>query len=140
MTAREREAMIRSAWAAAWDRGDVDVLDELLDADYRRIGDGHVRDREQFKATIRDTRAAFPELVTTIDEILVDGDRAAIRWHSAGTHEHSYLGVPATGRRVAVSGATFARFVDDRIVDEHVTWDPRALLAGLGIHSIGRDR
>ena len=76
------------------------------------------------------------DLLTVVDEVVVEGDRAAIRWHSTGSHEHSFLGVPATKREVAVSGATFARFEDDRIVEEHVTWDPRALLTALGIIAV----
>jgi steroid delta-isomerase-like uncharacterized protein len=134
----DRRARIQKAWDAAWDRGEVDALDDLLSPDYRRVGsDGTVSDRTEFKASIISTRRAFPDLVTTVDEIVVEGDRAAIRWHSIGSHEHSFLGVPATKRRVEVSGATFARFENDRIVEEFVTWDPRALLAALGIISVG---
>jgi len=33
----DRRARIQQAWDAAWDRGEVDVLDELLSPDYRRI-------------------------------------------------------------------------------------------------------
>jgi predicted ester cyclase len=62
-----------------------------------------------------------------------------VRWHSTGNHRHSFLGVPATRREVTVSGATFARFEDDRIVEEYVTWDPRSLLSALGIISVGQD-
>ena len=29
---------IEESWAAAWDRGEVDELDELLAPDYRRLG------------------------------------------------------------------------------------------------------
>jgi steroid delta-isomerase-like uncharacterized protein len=136
----DRRDRIRQAWDAAWDRGEIDALDELLSADYRRIGSaGEEHDVAEFKASIIATRSAFPDLVTTIDEIVIEGDRAAIRWHSTGNHEHSFLGVPATKRQVAVSGATFARFENDRIVEEFVTWDPRALLTALGIISVGED-
>lgn len=136
----DRRARIEKAWDAAWDRGEVDALDDLLGADYRRLGsDGPAETLTEFKASIIATRSAFPDLVTTIDEIVVEGDRAAIRWHSAGNHEHSFLGVPATKREVRVSGATFARFEDDRIVEEYVTWDPRSLLTALGIISVGQD-
>jgi len=137
----ERRARIERAWIAAWDRGEVDALDELLSDGYQRwSSDPTAEDLTEFKASIVSTRAAFPDLVTTLDEVLVEGDRAAVRWHSDGTHEHSFLGVPATKRRVSVSGATFARFEDDRIVEEFVTWDPRALLTALGIISVGEDR
>jgi len=135
-----RRARIEGAWEAAWDRGEVDALDDLLSPDYQRWGSDDVpQGPNEFKASIISTRSAFPDLITTIDEIVVEGDRAAVRWHSSGSHEHSFLGVPATKRSVQVSGATFARFEDDRIVEEFVTWDPRVLLSALGIISVGQD-
>ncbi len=135
-----RRDRIQQAWAAAWDRGEVDAFDDLLSDDYRRIGSaGATQDRTEFKASIIATRSAFPDLLTVVDDVVIEGDRAAVRWHSSGSHEHSFLGVPATKREVAVSGATFARFDNDRIVEEFVTWDPRTLLTALGIISVGQD-
>lgn len=136
-----RRKLITEAWAAAWDRGEVEALDELLDPGYRRrsADDPEGQDLREFKASIIATRSAFPDLVTTVDDVVVEGDRAAVRWRSEGTHEHSFLGVPATRRTVRVSGATFARFEGDRVVEEFVTWDPRALLAALGIITVGQD-
>jgi steroid delta-isomerase-like uncharacterized protein len=140
MSNDERRDRLQAAWEAAWDRGEVDVLDDLLSPTYRRIGSGGAgQDAAEFKASIVATRSAFPDLVTTVDEIIVEGDRAAIRWHSEGRHEHSFLGVPATKRQVTVSGATFTHFDGDRIAEEFVTWDPRALLTALGIITVGQD-
>lgn len=134
-----RDRIVR-AWSAAWDHGDVDALDTLLSPDYQRVGNtGDRQGLAEFKASITATRSAFPDLTTTIDEIVVEGDRAAIRWHSSGHHQHSFLGIPATKRPVSVGGATFARFDGDRIAEEFVTWDPRVLLSALGIISIGQD-
>jgi steroid delta-isomerase-like uncharacterized protein len=137
----ERRKLITDAWAAAWDHGDVDALDAVLSPDYRRRADAadEGQNLAEFKASIIATRSAFPDLITTIDEILVDGDRVALRWHSNGRHDGSFLGVPPTHRQVTVGGATFARFQDDRVVEEFVTWDPRALLSALGIISVGQD-
>ena len=135
-----RRNRIEQAWMAAWDRGDVDALDGLLSPDYRRVGStGSSQDLAEFKASIVATRSAFPDLLTVVDDIVIEGDRAAVRWHSTGSHEHSFLGVPATKREVAVSGATFARFDGDTIAEEIVTWDPRTLLTALGIISVGQD-
>lgn len=136
-----RRSRINEAWTAAWDSGDVDALDALLSPDYRRINStGGVATLDEFKASITATRSSFPDLATVVDEIVIEGDSAAIRWHSVGNHSHAFLGVPATRRPVEVSGATFARFRDDRIVEEIVTWDPRALLTALGIIAVGQDR
>jgi steroid delta-isomerase-like uncharacterized protein len=142
MTDQSRKERVTKVWEAAWDRGEVDAFDTLLSPDYRRrshAGDeGHTR--EEFKASIVTTRSAFPDLVTVIDEIVEEGDRLAIRWHSLGRHEHPFLGVPATGKQVRVDGTTFASFEDDLVVEERVTWDPRALLTALGIIHVGEDR
>ncbi|POX42399.1 hypothetical protein C3486_05165 [Streptomyces sp. Ru73] len=139
-TTEARRTLIEQVWAAAWGQGDVDALDQLLSPDYRRhSAEGDPQDLSAFKTSVLATRSAFPDLVTTIDDIVVDGDRAAIRWHSNGTHENSLLGVPATQRRVEVGGATFARFEGDTVAEEFVTWDPRALLSALGIIRVGQD-
>jgi predicted ester cyclase len=136
-----RRELITETWAAAWDRGDVTALDSVLDPRYRRRTDAsdEGQDLDAFKASITAIRSAFPDLTTTIDDILVEGDRAAVRWHSRGRHDRPFLGVPPTHREVQVAGATFARFEGDRVVEEFVTWDPRALLSALGIISVGQD-
>lgn len=138
----DRKKRVIEAWAAAWDRGEVDALDELLGVDYRRRSSSTDEglSLEEFKASIVTTRSAFPDLVTTIDEIMAEDDRVALRWHSSGTHDGSFLGVPPTHRTVEVHGSTFARFEDDLVVEEFVTWDPRAMLSALGIISVGEDR
>ncbi len=138
-TADERRELIARTWAAAWDRGEVDVLDDLLSGNYRRrsTSTDEGQTLSEYKASIIAARSAFPDLTTRIDDIVIEGDRAAVRWHSAGRHDHPFLGVPATHRQVEVSGATFARFDADRVLEEFVTWDPRTLLTALGIISVG---
>ncbi|MXG92019.1 ester cyclase [Nocardioides flavescens] len=141
-TADERRALVTECWAAAWDDGDVAALDRLLAPDYRRrsSSDEQGLTLEEFKATIVTTRASFPDLSTTIEDLAVDGDLVAVRWRSSGTHTHPFLGVPATGRAVEVAGATFASFGPDGLVhEERVTWDPRGLLSALGIITVGQD-
>src|SRR5436305_105163 len=110
-TTTDNRTRIEQAWLAAWDLGEVEALDTLLSPAYRRIsGTGDGQSLAEFKASIVTTRAAFPDLKTIIDELLIDGDRAAVRWHTTGTHRHSFLGVPPTNREILVSGATFAHF------------------------------
>ena len=136
-----RRARVHVAWEAVWDRGEVAALDDLLAPDYvRRSHSGSTaQDREEFAASVLAVRDAFPDLRTSIDDMLVDGDRVAVRWHSLGTHTGEFLGVPPTGRPVRVSGATFSRFAGERIVEEWVTWDPRQLLSALGIIPLSAD-
>jgi steroid delta-isomerase-like uncharacterized protein len=129
---------IATAWDEAWNRGDVDALDEVLAVDYRRTGlhDPRPLDRDGMKATIRDVRASFPDLVTRIDRTVETADAIAILWRSSGTHRGEFAGVPATGKQIATAGASFCRIRDSCIVEEVETWDPRDILSTLGIFSL----
>ncbi|MFJ3698780.1 ester cyclase [Streptomyces sp. NPDC090052] len=126
---RER---IAAAWGAAWQRGEVDALDTVLADGYRRHG-RTAQDAADLKANITACRAGFPDLVTVIEDCVVEGDRVATRWVSRGTHTGRLMDVPPTGRTVTVSGATFSRIEDGMVAEEWVTWDPRQLLTALGI-------
>ncbi|GAA2613441.1 ester cyclase [Streptomyces axinellae] len=126
------KSRIGTAWAAAWNHGDTEALDQLLAPGYVRHG-RTAQTREDLKAGIAACRAALPDLRTVVDDCLVADDRAATRWHSSGTHTGPLLEVPATGRQVTVSGATFSRVENGLITEEWVTWDPRQMLQALGI-------
>lgn len=52
-------------------------------------------------------RRALPDLRVTFDEVHVDGGTVSARLHFQGTHSGPLLGVPATHRAVAYSGAGF---------------------------------
>jgi predicted ester cyclase len=66
----------------------------------------------------RARRASFPDQRYEVVEIVTSGDRAAVRWRATGTQGGQFGPVPATGRPVDYSGATFLRFDDaGRVAD-----------------------
>jgi steroid delta-isomerase-like uncharacterized protein len=123
------------AWDRAWNHGEVGALDEVLAVDYRRTGlyDPRPLDRDGMKASIKQVRASFPDLVTRIDCTVQTPDAIAILWRSSGTHRGEFAGVPATGKQIETAGASFCRIRDSSIVEEVETWDPRDILSKLGI-------
>jgi steroid delta-isomerase-like uncharacterized protein len=132
------EPLITSAWLAAWDKGDLDALDGLVAADYTRTSKatGATVDIAGLKAEIAVVREAFPDLRTTIDDIVEGEETVAVFWTSTGTHTHEYLGVPATGLTVQTRGSNILILRDGKITKETVTWDGSELLAGLGIRAL----
>lgn len=58
----------------------------------------------------RDRRAAFPDQRYEIVDLLVDGDRVAVRWHGTGTQRGWFGPVPPTGNKVDYEGVTWLRF------------------------------
>jgi steroid delta-isomerase-like uncharacterized protein len=59
---------------------------------------------------------AFPDLHVSLDEFVAEGDRVFLRSTMTGTHDDEYLGIPATGRHIAVESAEVFRVSDGKFV------------------------
>ncbi|MFT2691879.1 ester cyclase [Clavibacter zhangzhiyongii] len=77
-------------------------------------------------------RGAIPDVRWTVQRLVVEGDHVAARFELRGTHGGEFLGVPATGKPIAVGASNFYRFAEGRIVDEVGQPDLLALLAQIG--------
>jgi steroid delta-isomerase-like uncharacterized protein len=82
---------------------------------------------------LRAMRAAFPDLHWSVEEQMTDGDRVLTRFEWTGTHRGVFLGVPPTGRRVAVWGMVLDRLVEGRIKDTRIIMDTLGLMTQLGV-------
>jgi steroid delta-isomerase-like uncharacterized protein len=78
-------------------------------------------------------RSAFPDLAVNVDLMVAEGDLVAVRWTARGTNTGSGNGIPATGRKVQVSGTAIFRFVDGRIAEEWTSANTLGLLTQLGL-------
>ena len=78
-------------------------------------------------------RSAFPDLHVTADLIIAEGDLVAVRWTARGTNTGAGNGIPATGRKVEVSGTAIFRFVDGKIAEEWTSANTLGLLKQLGL-------
>jgi steroid delta-isomerase-like uncharacterized protein len=76
-------------------------------------------------------RDAFPDAEVTIDELVADGDRAAVATTISGTHTGELMGMPPTGRRVAVAGIDLVRVEHGRIVEHRGLTDTVGLMRQL---------
>jgi steroid delta-isomerase-like uncharacterized protein len=114
--------------------GNLDLIDALFAADYV----GHAPpgpDRlgpAALKGFVAETRAAFPDLLFTVEDRRVDGDGLMARWTARGTHRGAFMGVPATGRQVIISGIAIHRFAAGQIVESWDYMDDLGLLLQLG--------
>jgi steroid delta-isomerase-like uncharacterized protein len=84
-------------------------------------------------------RGAIPDARWTVQQLVVGDDQVAARFELRGTHGGEFLGVPATGKPIAVGASAFYRFADGRIVDEVGQPDLLALLGQIGALPPARD-
>jgi steroid delta-isomerase-like uncharacterized protein len=77
--------------------------------------------------------AAFPDFRMDVEDVIASGDKAVARVRLTGTHKGEFLGMPATGKSVAVNLIDIIRFGGDGLAREH--WgvaDQLSLLQQLG--------
>jgi len=84
-------------------------------------------DRQQMKAIITRHRTGLPDLRVTVEDLIAEGEKVAIRWKMQATHEHAFRGIAPGGKPVTVTGTTVLRIVDGKIVERWVNWDSLAL-------------
>ncbi|HEX2156502.1 MAG TPA: ester cyclase [Actinomycetes bacterium] len=93
---------------------------------------GEVRGRRQFQQVIEAWRAAFPDVRSTVEEQVAEGDRVVTRWTARGTHTGDFQGMVPTGRSFTLTGITIERVVDGKIAEVWVNRDDLGLLSQLG--------
>jgi len=135
MASDRTDSLIRQIFESAFNRGELDIVDDLVAADgvthtaRRRIPGS----RMEIKRLIAALRAAFPDLHCTIENEMSEGDKQAAYWIMHGTHLGSYLGNRPTKRSINVQGSFFARIADGRMVEIWILFEELHLLRQLGL-------
>lgn len=76
---------------------------------------------------------AFPDLELIPDELLTEGDRAALRWRIRGTHQGPLLRIPPSGRLIEFTGVSMFEIRGDRVVRRFLLWDLAGVLREIGL-------
>lgn len=118
----------------AWNARDVDRIIRLYALDYTGV-DVSQRGPQLGRAGIREMviryLEAFPDLRFTIDEIVVQGNRAVIVWRAEGTHTGPVMSIPPTGHSVAVDGVSLVTVEHGHIASARYIWDVAGLLRAI---------
>ena len=137
MSTEENKAVVRREFEEMFNQGgNLDAAEEIYAPDYvghePTFGDSHgVEDARQFAA---DFRQAFPDIQSTIEDMVAEGDKVVTRFRARGTHqgETEDLG-PPTGNRFEATGITFEQFSEGKIVEDWTNFDALGLMQQLGL-------
>jgi predicted ester cyclase len=96
--------------------GDLALLDDLVVDDYEDhvALPGQGRGRQGLKHRVAKIRAAFQPR-HKLHEVIVDGDRVAVRWTLSGVHSGEFLGLPPTNKPVEFDGVDIYAMRDGRM-------------------------
>jgi predicted ester cyclase len=120
-------------------RGNVNVFDEVLSADYARHcqamppGAQELRGAEPLKAFVREHLVAIPDWYDTIDLMFAAGDMVAYVTTGTGTQTGPLGPLPVTGKGVRLVSVIIHRFDGEKIAETWISWDNVAFLSQLGL-------
>jgi steroid delta-isomerase-like uncharacterized protein len=76
---------------------------------------------------------AFPDCYHVIDDQIADADNVVTRVTFKGTHTGPMMGIPATGKAIAIGGISWFRIANDLIAEEWTQFDRLGLMVQLGV-------
>jgi steroid delta-isomerase-like uncharacterized protein len=76
--------------------------------------------------------AAFPDIHHSLEDILIDGHRVAIRMTIRGTQQGDFQGLPATGKPITIGSLNILYVIDGKITEQWVETDSLGMLQQLG--------
>jgi steroid delta-isomerase-like uncharacterized protein len=135
MSSEDNKALIRRFYEEVWNRGNLAVAEEIFADDYVRhdLRPGTAPPGPQGQKQIASMfRAAFPDLESTVDLIIAEGDMVAARWTLHGTHTGPWAGVAPTGKAVTFSGVNIFRIAGGKVVEIWNHRDDLGLMQQLG--------
>lgn len=131
-TAQNKAVVMRSE-TELWSRGNLSVADEVYSPEF--VGHFVVgpewRGIDGIKTEVKAHRTSFPDWQETVDDIIAEGDRVVIRFHSTGTHRGTFAGIAPTGRKITISEVAIYRLVNGKIVEQWGMPDLNGLLTQL---------
>jgi steroid delta-isomerase-like uncharacterized protein len=82
-------------------------------------------------------RKALPDIHYTIEDMVAEGDKVAVRYVMTATHKGEFMGIPATGKKIKLTQAFFYRFKDGKEVEALAYMDNLSLFQQLGVKPPG---
>lgn len=132
---QDLKALTRRFYEEAINQGRLEVVDELCAPDFvdHEEFPGLTPDRDGVKQFITMFRSAYPDLRFDIDDLLLEGDKVVIRAMIRGTQKGEFMGIPPTGKQIAVQTIDIVRIRDGQATEHWGVTDTAAMLTQLGV-------
>jgi steroid delta-isomerase-like uncharacterized protein len=138
-TEEENKAIFRRYIEEVWNRGNLELVNEIFDRYLAHQPDGPTLERgpEDVKRFVGEFRSAFPDFRIGIDDQIAEGDKVMVHATIRGTHEREFRGMAPTGKEIVERGFSVFRFSPEGKVVE--SWDSYYSQLGLMRQSIEQE-
>jgi len=130
MSPDSTEQVAREAFMRVW-QGDLSMIaDDYVD---HNLPPGLPAGRDGLDALHKLTLGGFPDFQVTIEQLLSDGDMAALRITNRGTNTGSFMGNPPTGKEATWTTMAIFRVANGKLAERWGVIDALSLFRQLGL-------
>ena len=120
----------RKIYEEAINAGRLELLDSFFADEYE--GPDGTRGPAAFRATVAGLRTGFPDIRFTVEDLIAEGDRVAVRWSWQATHDGPFRGNAPTHKRVTNTGIVIYQFRDGKVIKNWLETDRLGALQQIG--------
>jgi steroid delta-isomerase-like uncharacterized protein len=134
MSIEENKALARRWLDEVWNKVNLAEVDELCTTDFTfsYAAPGVSNDREGYKQTVIMLTSGVSDLKITLEDIVAEGDKVVIRWKGSSKHTGDFMGMPATGKQLSMTGISIVRIEGSKIAEEWGEMDMMGLMQQIG--------
>ena len=136
MSVQRNKETFRRYVDEVWKDENLDIADEVFAEKYlSHQSDGTVLERgpEDVKKFVTEYRSAFSDIENIAEDMIGEDDKVVNRWTLHVTHTGEFRGIPATNKRITITGIGIFRFSEDgKVVESWDSLDQLGMLRQLG--------
>ena len=118
MSTEENKEIVRRFFEEGPSKGNLSTADELLSPYFvMHIPLPTSSGIEGINEVINTCRASFEHLNVTVEDMISEGNNVTARFTARGIHKGNFMGLPATGKPITMSGIEIFRIKDGKIIE-----------------------
>ena len=129
MSEGDNKAAVRRFFEAGWNKGDLAEVKGFLASEFVSHNSLNlaIQSSDDYCQGLVAYRQAFPDLTTSVEDVIAEGDRVVVRGTDRGTHRGEFMGRSATGRLITVTWIEIFRMESGKAVEGWVESDTQRL-------------
>jgi steroid delta-isomerase-like uncharacterized protein len=133
MTLEENKDIARRFIQRVFVEADPAAVDELASEDFTPHSWGQMPPgRDSLKAAQKRVTQGISDARMTIEDLIAEGDKVAVRLISHGRHTGEFMGVPASGKEYDISETHIFRITGGKVVEHWLNADMLGLMQQIG--------
>lgn len=124
----------------ALDQNNPSLLDSITNQEKYKLhfpGSPEPLNYSEAKKLNAEYYAAFPDVKTTIDQQIAEGDFVVSRVSYQGTHKGELQGTPASNKKVRITGISIVKVENGKVVEQWDEFDSLGMMQQIGaVHEL----